>query len=719
MASHSSANKLECQATSSKSPQHQKGAGSNFEPLDKAASNTLKRNPKMELSKQELLKLLSYLEGELEAREIVIAALKSEKVKQLVHQSRHRPGTITQSHLALQQDSFAVPDSRLGLDCLLADHQMASLDNVILQHKQSQLRMAKMLRDMELRHLKVVQELDEEKRKHEHDTAQGDDITYGLEKERTRLKQELELEKQTRKKQEKDLKKANDILEEERNRQKQIVLLLLAERKKLIMKYVEERKRSEDLAQIVSEEKVQMNAMADGLEEESKKSLQMEAELEKHMAQFDLERQHLKQQLQREQRRISELEGELEKSKTDLLSANKQLAEAHQVAMFQASVNTPRPGVVGTVLHKPVPQPPGASKGVPWSGLADGDAGAQTGSPMLSSVAKVVQPTATVSSVPVCAPTTGIARSVSPGQSARTALFSPNSATSPASQDADQTNTVSPRPGHAPTPGAKLYATSAGGKLTFHVSAAAAAAAEAAAANESATPAGQPQPPPKKTALGRGVPPPVPPNKPVVPPKKDSVVGRKVDGGLDGATPGAKLGLVSKDKAPQVGREPSIGPTVCGVDSLHATAAIAATAPARQASSHTPSASSGESSGPVDVNSAVLVSNEASLGAPVVPVINAPSPAASPDLTTVLHSSPDHAPVVAATTSSHQNHPPTAADATPPAAPPSISNAAPAPSASLTVLPDLLPECVPNNLDPCSRPQMQPEICITPKVDAV
>lgn len=36
---------------------------------------------------------------------------------------------------------------------------------------------------------KVVQELEEEKCKHEHDTAQGDDITYGLEKDRTRLKQ--------------------------------------------------------------------------------------------------------------------------------------------------------------------------------------------------------------------------------------------------------------------------------------------------------------------------------------------------------------------------------------------------------------------------------------------------------------------------------------------------------------------------------------------------
>ncbi|XP_034230476.1 uncharacterized protein CG10915-like isoform X2 [Thrips palmi] len=676
MASHPNANKIECQATSSKSPQHQKGAGSNFEPLDKTTSNTLKRNPKMELSKQELLKLLSYLEGELEAREVVIAALKSEKVKQLVHQSRHRP-----------------------------DHQMASLDNVILQHKQSQLRMAKMLRDMELRHLKVVQELDEEKRKHEHDTAQGDDITYGLEKERTRLKQELELEKQTRKKQEKDLKRANEILEEERNRQKQIVLLLLAERKKLIMKYVEERKRSEDLAQIVSEEKVHMNAMADGLEEESKKSLQMEAELEKQMAKFEVERQHLKQQLLREQRRVTELESDLEKSKTELLSANKQLAEAHQVAMFQATVNTSRPGTV---------------KGVPWSGLTDGDAGAQTGTPMLSSVAKVVQPTATVSSVPVCAPTTGIARSVSPGQSARTALFSPNSATSPAVQDEQPPNTAAPRPSHAPTPGAKLYATSAGGKLTFHVSAAAAAAAEAAAASsgDSTPSAVQPQPPPKKATLGRGAPPPVPPNKPIVPPKKDSAVGRKADGGADGSATGAKLGLVSKDKAPQVGRvgELNVSPSVCSVDSLHATAA---SAPARPASSHTPSPSSGELSGSVDLVSSACVTNEASHVSPVVPTSHALHIIASSDHSTTPNSCLDGASSAAATTSSQCSIASPSPDAVPlttPAPVPSLNASTAQPPASM---PDLLPECVPNTLDSCSRPQKQPEVCITPKVDAV
>lgn len=33
----------------------------------------------------------------------------------------------------------------------------------------------------------------------------------------------------------------------------------------------------------------------------------------------------------------------------------------------------------------------------------------------------------------------------------------------------------------------------------------------------------------KPIPLGRGVPPPVPPNKPIVPPKKDGILGRKIE----------------------------------------------------------------------------------------------------------------------------------------------------------------------------------------------
>lgn len=46
---------------------------------------------------------------------------------------------------------------------------------------------------------------------------------------------------------------------------------------------------SDFLIQILSEEKSKIDSMAEGLEEESKKSLQMEAELEKQLALFDTE----------------------------------------------------------------------------------------------------------------------------------------------------------------------------------------------------------------------------------------------------------------------------------------------------------------------------------------------------------------------------------------------------------------------------------------------
>ena len=47
------------------------------------------------------------------------------------------------------------------------------------------------------------------------------------------------------------MRKVQEQLEEERNKQKQIILMLVEERKRLALQYVEERKRSEDLAQVV------------------------------------------------------------------------------------------------------------------------------------------------------------------------------------------------------------------------------------------------------------------------------------------------------------------------------------------------------------------------------------------------------------------------------------------------------------------------------------
>ncbi|XP_026472419.1 uncharacterized protein CG10915 [Ctenocephalides felis] len=470
--------------------------------LDKTISSTLKRNPKMELNKTDLLKLLSYLEGELQARDVVIAALKSEKVKQVLQQARYRPLALNDPYSALFRDSVTVCVGNSKYSHTVesdhrpvVDQQMESLENLVLQQRQTQLRMAAILKDAEEKHKKIIQELEDEKRKHEHDTAQGDDITYGLEMERTRLKQELESEKQAHKKLEKDLKKQHDVFEEERGRHKQIVLLLLAERKKIIMKYIEERKRSEDLAQILSEEKLKIDSMAEGLEEESKKSLSMEADLEKQQHLFETEKKALQVQLLKEEKRARDIELELAQVKAENESLRKAL---------ESGVNNTGNRSIPMRIHQnsvpySVPQLPSKlGRAMSVSGVTSTSETDCIEDPSAtgSSVAKVVQPTATVSSVPVCGPTTGIARSISPGQGLRlnSTLASPGTS-SDSHLNAAKASGISIRkpPNASPT----------------------------------ALPSKSPvlaQPLAKKgVTAARGIPPPIPPNKPVVPPKRDTV----------------------------------------------------------------------------------------------------------------------------------------------------------------------------------------------------
>ncbi|XP_015436833.1 PREDICTED: uncharacterized protein CG10915 [Dufourea novaeangliae] len=515
----------------------------NVEVLDKNTSNTLKRNPKMEMSKSDLFKLLGQLEGELQARDIVVAVLKSEKLKYVLNALYL--SKVSDPHAAFVRDTALVGGIMAvdGQEQNQIDQQVASLEALVTQQRRMQSRMTKILKDAELRHRAVIKELEEEKQKHEHDTAQGDDITYGLEKERTRLKKELELEKQDKKRLELDLKKANDTLEEEKTRQKQIVLLLLAERKKIIMKYIEERKRSEDLAQILSEEKVRIDSMAEGLEEESKKSLQMEAELEKQLAQFDMERQQYRQALGKEEKRVKDLELELDKLRNEI----DVLKETQTRGSPRGVGTTPPPPPVkpANLVALPTVRPASAPQTIKGTVLG-------TGTPMVSS--KVVQPTATVSSVPVSGPTTGIARSVTPGQALRGVTYTSNiTSTSGETTASSETQAVDKRVVVVPAPvnpggAVKLIppaAAAAAGKLGFHVG--------------SAGPPVQASgmlPSSKKPPISRGVPPPVPPNKPVVPPKKEAAYLRRTESSSQSTQDAAvKLGK-------QATAHPASGPTV-------------------------------------------------------------------------------------------------------------------------------------------------------------
>ncbi|KAH0546133.1 CTTNBP2 N-terminal-like protein isoform X2 [Cotesia glomerata] len=519
---------------------HSQQKSNNFEPLDKSSSNTLKRNPKMELSKTDLLKLLGYLEGELQARDIVIAALKSEKMKHLLS-SRYRSGTAD-PHSALARD-VAIVGGVMRMENNQTDRQVASLEALVTQQRRMQCRMAKVLKEAEIRHRLVIKELEEEKRKHEHDTAQGDDITYGLEKERTRLKKELELERQEKKRLEMELKKENISLEVEKSREKQIVLVLLAELEKIIMKYVEERKRSEDLAQILSEEKVRIDSMAEGLEEESKKSLQMEAELEKQQAQFDMERQQYRQALAKAEKRSKELEADLEGLKTEIESW-KNGATMRNVRTPLGVTPPPPPAKPANLAAIPTLRPSGSA-----AQSLKGSAVLGTGTPMVSS--KVVQPTATVSSVPVSGPTTGIARSVTPRQAMRgvtygaavpatpitnvttgtsnvplasniTTLTSVCTTTTITTAPTNVNTNVGPPIGGGVESAASEPQTTDKRTVTPLLTPSSSSSSSPSPSSALSSPGAGQLTGTKKPLVPRGIPPPVPPNKPVVPPKKEA-----------------------------------------------------------------------------------------------------------------------------------------------------------------------------------------------------
>ncbi|XP_017837541.1 uncharacterized protein CG10915 isoform X2 [Drosophila busckii] len=298
-------------------------------------------NGRVEMPHSELVKMLYYLEGELQARDVCIAALRNERVKQLITQLRTKRVPPNDPYASLFRDKIALNGNLISRESStqaaqaemevrqIIEQQMEQQYQMVSKQRGTHVRMVNILAESRMR----MQQLEEERRKHESHTAQ-DGISYNLELERNKLRQQLEAEHAQVATMEKDLKKLQETLDYERNRQKQIVLLLIAERKKILMKYIEEGKRSEDLAQILAEEKQRSDTIAEGLEEESKKSLRMEEELEKQTQSMDIERKTFQAKLAKEELRVKELEQEL----SNLRCENETLRKQQQLGGSAAAL---------------------------------------------------------------------------------------------------------------------------------------------------------------------------------------------------------------------------------------------------------------------------------------------------------------------------------------------------------------------------------------------
>ncbi|XP_071624312.1 CTTNBP2 N-terminal-like protein [Heliangelus exortis] len=263
------------------------------------------------LSKPELLTLFSILEGELEARDLVIEALKAQH-RDTFLEERYGKYNISDPLMALQRDFETLKEVNHGEKQPVCSNPLSILKVVMKHCKNMQERMLSQLAAAESRHRKVILDLEEERQRHAQDTAEGDDVTYMLEKERERLTQQLEFEKSQVKKFEKEQKKLSSQLEEERARHKQLSSMLVVECKKATAKAAEEGQKTAELSLKLEKEKSKVSRLEEELASKRKRGLQMEAQVEKQLSEFDIEREQLKAKLNREENRTKALKEEVE-----------------------------------------------------------------------------------------------------------------------------------------------------------------------------------------------------------------------------------------------------------------------------------------------------------------------------------------------------------------------------------------------------------------------
>nr|XP_033774001.1 CTTNBP2 N-terminal-like protein [Geotrypetes seraphini] len=309
------------------------------------------------LNKSELLTLFSILEGELEARDLVIEALKAQHKDKFIKE-RYGKYNISDPLLALQRDYEILKVENHGAKQPVCTNPLFILKEVMKQCKNMQERMLSQLAAAESRHRKVIMDLEEERQRHAQDTAEGDDVTYMLEKEREKLTQQLEFEKSQVKKAEKEQKRLSSQLEEEKSRHMQLSSVLMKECKKATSKVAEETQRAEELSLMLEKETSKASKLEEELATEKRRGLQMEAQVEKQLSEFDIAREQLRAKLNREENRTKALNEELkglkqamEELKVSSQSGSNILPSKPSTAVVSSSFGTEKPSMVSVACQ--------------------------------------------------------------------------------------------------------------------------------------------------------------------------------------------------------------------------------------------------------------------------------------------------------------------------------------------------------------------------------
>ncbi|XP_034031623.1 cortactin-binding protein 2 [Thalassophryne amazonica] len=235
------------------------------------------------LSKPELLTLLSIMEGELEARDLVIEALRAQR-KEVFLQERYGHYSLTDPFLALQRDFDCGGPGTDKDRQALGSSPISVLEAVMAHCRKMQERMSAQLAAAESRQKK------------------------------------LEMEKLQLQSLEQEHRKLTAQLKDEREKNKHIVMMLVRECKQLATRVVEESQRFDEFQARLDEESRTSGRLQEELNSERQRSQQIEAKMEKQLSEFDTEREQLRARLGREEAESQSLRQHVEQLRTHRVS---------------------------------------------------------------------------------------------------------------------------------------------------------------------------------------------------------------------------------------------------------------------------------------------------------------------------------------------------------------------------------------------------------------
>uniref|UniRef100_A0A8C1SEX3 Filamin A interacting protein 1 like n=1 Tax=Cyprinus carpio TaxID=7962 RepID=A0A8C1SEX3_CYPCA len=301
---------------------------------------TIPRNPTQreqtaaksrDLSRDDLLFLLSMLEGELQARDEVITVLKADKIDLALLEAKYGFVTPPKVLQALQRD--AIQDETGSWQEDIYEKPMSELDRLVEKQRETYRRMLEQLLLVERAHRQTLHRLEDEKRNHSDFMRKSDEFTGLLEQERERLKLLIDQEKiyQERKEEENNKKVTN--LKDELTKLKSFALLVVDEQQRLTEQLTQQTTKVQELQNTATQTQEELSSAQTRLQEEENKVLRLEEELRNQACHFHQEQEAMTAKLTSEDaqnRQLRQKLSSLSRQLDELEETNKTLHRAEE-----------------------------------------------------------------------------------------------------------------------------------------------------------------------------------------------------------------------------------------------------------------------------------------------------------------------------------------------------------------------------------------------------